>query len=63
MTLYEYQTRKLPNYYHSMYLDGFTPEETLFAHRQSMIRRLKGTQEVEEDFTEIKINSEMRMKK
>ncbi len=63
MTLYEYQMKKVPEYYHGMYLDGFTPEEIFFAHRQSIKRRLKETQEVEHNFTEVKINSEVKVKK
>jgi len=63
MTLYEYHTKHIPEYNSTMYLDGFTPYEILFAHRQSMMRRLKETQEVEDDFTEIKFNSEVKVKK
>ena len=27
MTLYEYQTRNLPHYYPTMFMDGYTPVE------------------------------------
>ena len=35
MTLSEYMNRQVPEYYDWMYLDGYTPEQILFAkHRQ-----------------------------
>lgn len=35
MTLSEYLNRQVPEYYDWMYLDGYTPEQILFAkHRQ-----------------------------
>ena len=35
MTLLDYVNRKVPEYYDWMYLDGYTPEQILFAkHRQ-----------------------------
>ncbi|MBR5640647.1 MAG: hypothetical protein IKW92_00765 [Firmicutes bacterium] len=33
--------KKIPRYYKAMYLDGFTPEEILFATRREMLERLK----------------------
>lgn len=46
MTLYEYQMRKVPESYHGMYLDGFTPEEILFAYRRSMMQSLAKEQSI-----------------
>lgn len=35
MTLSEYMSRQVPEYYDWMYLDGYTPEQILYAkHRQ-----------------------------
>ena len=35
MTLSEYYHRDVPEYYHWMYLDGYTPEQIMYAkHRQ-----------------------------
>ena len=35
MTLSDYMNRQVPEYYDWMYLDGYTPEQILFAkHRQ-----------------------------
>lgn len=48
----------LPEYYPSMYLDGFTPEQILMAKRKSM---LKNRQE-SEDTTEIVITTEEKTK-
>jgi len=63
MTLYEYQMRKVPESYHGMYLDGFTPEEILFAYRRSMMQSLAKEQSINYDFAEIKISSGVRVKK
>ena len=63
MTLYEYQMRKVPESYHEMYLDGFTPEEILFAHRRAMMQSLAKEQSINYNFAEIKIGSEVRVKK
>jgi hypothetical protein len=37
MTFSDYYCRKIPEYYPSMYLDGFTPNEILYACRQTML--------------------------
>lgn len=63
MTLYEYQMRKVPESYHEMYFDGFTPEEILFAQRRSLMQSLAKEQSINYDFAEIKIGSEVRVKK
>lgn len=36
MTLYEKSSLRIPEYYDTMYLDGFTPEEILMAKRKQM---------------------------
>ena len=36
MTLYEKSNLRIPEYYDTMYLDGFTPEEILMAKRKQM---------------------------
>lgn len=63
MTLYEYQMRKVPESYQEMYLDGFTPEEILLAHRRAMMQSLANEKSINYNFTEIKIDSEVRLKK
>jgi len=36
MNLYEISNLRIPDYYDTMYLDGFTPEEILMALRKQM---------------------------
>ena len=54
MNIMEYQYRKVPEYYPSMYQDGFTPDEILYALKRQMIREYNArrTQQIE---SEIKI--------
>ena len=37
MTLAEYNSRKIPPYYDTMYLDGYAPQEIYQAHKKRMI--------------------------
>ena len=45
MTLSEYCYRKVPDYYDTMYLDGFTPDEILYAHRKMMRKKQEERQQ------------------
>ena len=57
MSMYDYNMDKIPDYYLSMYLDGFTPEEILMAKRRQML------QEQEQDApTNIHITTEIKKK-
>ena len=38
MTLSEYYDRKIPDYYDTMYLDGYTPEQILYSAHRTMVR-------------------------
>ena len=40
MNLYEKSSLQIPDYYDTMYLDGFTPEEILMAKRKQMNKAL-----------------------
>ena len=40
MNLYEKSNLQIPDYYDTMYLDGFTPEEILMAKRKQMNKAL-----------------------
>ena len=62
MTFSDYYCRKIPEYYPSMYLDGFTPNEILYACRQTMLREAQ-EREAAQKIGEIKITTEMRIKK
>ena len=50
--------KHLPDYYDTMYLDGFSPYEILLAHRRSMMKQLNAVQ----PSNEIKISSEIKVK-
>ena len=58
MTLSDYYNRNIPEYYDTMYLDGFTPTEIITAHHKSMMDSLYSKQEV----NSIKITSEIKRK-
>ena len=46
MTPAEYNNRKIPPYYRTMYLDGYTPQEIYQAHRKRMIDKLTEKEEI-----------------
>ena len=47
MMFYEKMNREVPEYYPTMYLDGYTPEEILCARRKSMLKKQKEDETVE----------------
>ena len=69
MTLSEYYDRQIPDYYDSMYLDGFTPDQILHAAHRKMIREYearKAAQRAEAEAKEIpnvKIISEVKIRR
>lgn len=58
MSIADYVSKHIPDYYPSMYLDGYSPEEILIARRKSMLAALDNT---DEGF-EVKIVSEVKKK-
>lgn len=58
MTLSEYYNSKIPEYYDTMYLDGFTPEQILMASKKKIMNDYYKNQEV----NSIKITSEIKIK-
>jgi len=58
MNLSEYTYRKIPSYYPSMYMDGFSPDEILMAARQKMLEGLEEDQPTEG----VKIISEVKIR-
>ena len=68
MTLYEYYDRKIPDYYPTMYLDGYSPEQIMYAaHRKIRheyeARKAERMAEAEAmEIPEVKITSEVRIK-
>ena len=69
MTLSEYYDRQIPDYYDTMYLDGFTPNQILHAAHRKMIREYearKAAQRAEAEANEIpnvKIISEAKIRR
>lgn len=51
----------LPDYYDTMYLDGFEPWQILYAHRQTMNKQIEQRKEPEE--YEFNINTKVSVKK
>lgn len=58
MLLSEYLNRKLPDYYNSMFLDGFSPAEIKEAHHKTMMKQYAERNKTDE----IIISSEINLK-
>lgn len=69
MTLSEYYDRQIPDYYDTMYLDGYTPQQISYAVHRKMIREYearKAAQRAAAEANEIpnvKIISEVKIKR
>ena len=46
MTLAEYNSRKIPPYYDTMYLDGYTPQEIYQAYKKRMLDKVNEEKEI-----------------
>lgn len=57
-----YNGKILPDYYDTMYLDGYTPDEIMVAHRRTMRKWLEARRKERERVDEIKISSEIKIK-
>ena len=68
MTLFEYYDRKIPDYYPTMYLDGYSPEQIIHAaHRKIRqeyeARKTERMAEAEAmEIPEVKITSEVKIR-
>lgn len=65
MTLDDYYFRTVPEYYPTMYLDGFTPEQIMYAFRRKMRQKVAQWRKEQEEKTEdinLKITSEVKIK-
>ena len=68
MGLYEYLDSKIPDYYPTMYKDGYTPEQILYSVRRKILREYEARKaerlaEAEAmEIPEVKITSEVRIK-
>lgn len=63
MTLENYHFRDIPEYYDWMYLDGFTPDEILYALHKKMDRQQAEQEELADSVDSIKIKSEVKIKR
>ena len=69
MTLYEYLDSKIPDYYPTMYRDGYSPEQIIHAAHRKIIRdheaREAAKREAAEanEIPEVKITSKVVIKK
>lgn len=54
--------KHLPDYYPTMYLDGYTPLEILTAHRRTMAKKHAERQTEAEVVDEVNITSEVKVK-
>lgn len=58
MSIFDYNKRKIPEYYKEMYLDDFTPAEILMASRESLLKEIQKKNEPQE----IKFTAEIKIK-
>ena len=45
----EQHNRKIPDYYPTMYMDGFTPEEIMYAAKRQMYRQVQERKAIQTD--------------
>lgn len=55
-----YNGKPLPDYYPTMYLDGYSPAEIMVAHHRTMLKKFMAQRNAKPD--EIKITSEVKLK-
>ena len=63
MTLENYRFREIPEYNDWMYLDGFTPDEILYALHKKMNRQQAEQEELADSVDSIKVKSEVKIKR
>lgn len=61
MTISEYYDSKIPDYYDTMYLDGYTPDQILYSVHRQMVREIEARREANE-IPNVKIISEVKIK-
>lgn len=57
-----YNGKHLPDYYDYMYLDGYTPDEVMEAHRRTMRKKIDAIRKERAKIDEIKISGEIKIK-
>ena len=63
MTIADYLNRNLPDYYPTMYQDGYTPEQIYTAFRKKLFRELTEQQEDEAPNVNVVFKSEVKIRK
>ena len=68
MSLIDQYFNNIPEYYNTMYMDGYTPEQIMYAARKKMLRMYeereaaKRAKEEENEIPSVKIVSEVKIK-
>lgn len=69
MGIFEYLDSKIPDYYPTMYKDGYTPEQILYSARRKIVREYEARKEAQRteaeanEIPEVKITSKVVIKK
>ena len=61
MSLSDYYNRQIPEYYDTMYMDGYTPEQIMMAFRKKLNREREERREASE-IPNVKIISEVKVR-
>ena len=61
MTVIDYHNRRIPEYYDTMYMDGYTPEQIMTAFRKKLAREREERREATE-ISNVKIISEVKVR-
>ncbi len=68
MGVSDYYTRKIPDYYDTMYMDGYSPDQIMYAAHRKMIREYQEREAAKRAAAEaneipnVKIISEVRVR-
>lgn len=57
-----FDNKEIPDYYDTMYLDGFSPEEIMYACHKTLTKKIEAWQKGEEAPNDIKILTEIKLK-
>ena len=69
MTLYEFLDRQIPDYYDTMYRDGYTPEQIMYAAHRKLRKECEAREAAKREaaeaneIPEVKITSKVVIKK
>ena len=69
MTLFDYYDSKIPDYYDTMYMDGYTPEQIMYAAHRKMVQEIEARKAAqrakaeENEIPNVKIISEVKIRR